>query len=243
MLASALIPVPAGWATARASRPDDARRTLLRNALLLSSALHLAAGLFLSHLLRERPGEIDLTLAMRPRVVLLPPGATDLTQLRIARPAPAGAPAKAGVPVPVRDEMISRLDRALADWLPVPGPVPGPASGGPAGVGAEATRALPPPPASTALPIGAAVDEPPRVIQRVEPTYPSFALEAGLEGRVVLHALVGTDGTVREIRVAEGSKIFIEAATQAVRRWLFQPARVGARPVPIWVEIPVRFRL
>ena len=242
MFASALVPAGPGWAAERASGPPDARRVLLRNALILSSALHLAAGLLVSYLLRDRLTE-GVTLAMRPRIVLVPPGATDLTPLRVAPLAPGGAPSASGVPVPVRDEVVSSLARTLAQWFPVPGPVSGTVSTGAADIGAGDARVLPPPPEPAPLPLGAPVDEAPRVLRRVEPVYPTFALEAGLTGRVVLHVQVGTDGTVREIRVAEGSNVFVEAATQAVRQWLFRPARVGARPVPIWVEIPVTFRL
>jgi periplasmic protein TonB len=243
MFVSAPIPAPAGWAPARAPRSHDARRALLRNALLLSSVLHLSAGLSLSYLLRERPGDALVTLAMRPRVMLVPPGAADPMPVEITRPAPSGAPSKAGVPVPVLETVGSLLARTLSDLVPVAGPVAaseGPGAAAPGGTGASA---LPPPAETAPLPLGTVVDEAPQVIFRIKPVYPPFALDAGLEGRVLLHVLVGTDGSVREIRVVEGSQIFTESAASAVGRWRFRPARVGVRPVPIWVAIPVRFRL
>lgn len=243
MFASTLIPAPAGWAPARPSRRHDARRALLRNALLLSAILHLSAGLFLSYLLRERPGDAGIRFAMRLRVVLVPPGAADLIPVAISRPTPSTASSEAGVPVPVPETVGSLLIRTLSDLPPVAGPVAGreaPGAGAPGGTGAWA---LPPPAETAPLPLGTAVDEAPQVIYRVRPVYPPFALEAGLEGRVLLHVLVGPDGLVREIRVVEGSQVFVESAESAVGRWRFRPARVGARPVPIWVEIPVRFRL
>ena len=242
MLTSAPVPAHAGWAPARASRPPDAQRALLRTALILSSLLHLAAGLLFSHLLRERLEDVGMTLAMRSRVVLLPPAGSVLVPLRTAPPASGGPSAQAGVLVPVRDELISSLNKTLSEWSPVAGPVAASAAAGAPDAGGVDARALPPPPDAAPLAIGAPVDEVPRVTRRVEPTYPSFALEAGLTGRVVLHVLVGTDGRVREIRVAEGSKVFVESAVQAVQLWLFQPARVGKRPVAVWVEIPVIFR-
>jgi protein TonB len=34
-----------------------------------------------------------------------------------------------------------------------------------------------------------------------------------------------------------------EAAVEAVRRWRFEPARRGNRPMAVWVLIPVTFKL
>jgi protein TonB len=243
MFAPALTPAPAGWALPRASSSPAARRALFRDALLLSAILHLSAGLLFSHLLRERPEDAVRTLAMRPRVVLVSPGTAEITPLKVSGPVPHRAAGETGIPVPVPEIAAAVVSDLWSAFQPVAGPPVGgeaPDGGAVAGGPSGTLR----PPAETApFPLGAVVDEAPQVIARVTPEYPLFAREAGLEGRVVLHVLVGVDGAVRRIRVVEGSEVFLESARTAVMRWRFRPARVDRRPVPIWVEIPIRFRL
>jgi protein TonB len=75
------------------------------------------------------------------------------------------------------------------------------------------------------------------------PAYPEWAREAGIEGRVVLHALVGRDGRVKRVSVKRDVRGLTDSARDAIARWIFRPATFGGRPVPVWVEIPVDFRL
>jgi protein TonB len=144
------------------------------------------------------------------------------------------------VPVPGLEPRVDGPDvnRFFAPLTPVPG-----GSGAPGDAGAATEGVLPPPPETGPLPLDAPVDVAPQIVEQVDPVYPPYALEAGLTGTVLLHVLVGADGSVRDIRVVEGSKVFIEAAVSAIARWRFSPARIGRHPVPIWVEVPVRFRL
>lgn len=77
------------------------------------------------------------------------------------------------------------------------------------------------------------------------PAYPPQAIARGIEGTVLLRALIGPDGETLEIRIhrSSGAVLLDQAAVEAVRRWAFRPALVGGRTVPAWVEVPVRFRL
>ena len=86
-------------------------------------------------------------------------------------------------------------------------------------------------------------DEPPVQIVAPEPRYPEFAREAGIEGRVVLKALVGRDGQVLQVVVLEGDRSLVDEALKAVRVWKFRPARWNGKPVTAWVAIPILFRL
>ncbi len=76
-----------------------------------------------------------------------------------------------------------------------------------------------------------------------EPAYPSLARDAGVQGEVVIRALVGEDGRVRKAIVARGPAILGEAAAAAVRGALFRPGLQNDRPVKCWVLVPVRFSL
>jgi protein TonB len=60
---------------------------------------------------------------------------------------------------------------------------------------------------------------------------------------VLLHVLVGQDGRVRTVSVIRGVTGLTEEAREALLRWTFRPATAYGRPVAVWVEIPVQFRL
>lgn len=55
------------------------------------------------------------------------------------------------------------------------------------------------------------------LIRRVTPVYPHAALLTHTEGAVVLLAVVGKDGTVRDLRVISGNPFLTSAALDAVR--------------------------
>jgi protein TonB len=88
-----------------------------------------------------------------------------------------------------------------------------------------------------------AFDEKPVPILHPDPAYPEWARENGIDGRVVLHALVGIDGRVRRVTVIRGVPGLSEAAEDALYRWTFRPAKAGRQPVAVWIEVPFSFRL
>jgi protein TonB len=85
----------------------------------------------------------------------------------------------------------------------------------------------------------------PRPLERVQPEYPELARQAGVEGLVLVHALVGTRGRVLDVRVHERHSVPLldDSAVAAVRRWTFTPAVTNGRAVAVWIAIPVRFSL
>lgn len=86
-------------------------------------------------------------------------------------------------------------------------------------------------------------DELPSVVSRVMPEYPQFARDAGVEGTVLVWALVGLGGQVEDTRVHRSIPMLDPAALEAVRKWRFTPALANRHPVRVWVAVPVRFRL
>lgn len=87
------------------------------------------------------------------------------------------------------------------------------------------------------------VDVPPEAASRVPPAYPETARQKGIEGVVLVRALVGRDGSVRRTVVTEHVAGLDEAAEAAVRQWRFKPARFQGRAVATWVAVPVSFKL
>jgi len=81
--------------------------------------------------------------------------------------------------------------------------------------------------------------------QRTEtaPVYPDSARDAGIQGTVVVMALVLVDGTVTETRVVKSIPALDGAAVDAVKRLRFKPGTAQGKPVTVWVAVPVRFKL
>ena len=87
-----------------------------------------------------------------------------------------------------------------------------------------------------------ATDEPAEPVYTVKAEYPELARQAGVQGTVVVQALVGTDGRVRDTRIVRSIPVFNGAAQDAVRQWRFKPAAAGGVPVATWVSVPMAFR-
>jgi TonB family protein len=104
-------------------------------------------------------------------------------------------------------------------------------------------RAEPAPPPSEAPVDSAAPLIPPRLVDAPDPDYPESHLGLGIEPVVELHVTVEPDGAVSDAHVEHaGDPEFDRAAVEAVRRWRFEPARRGDRPVRARVRVAVRFR-
>jgi protein TonB len=81
------------------------------------------------------------------------------------------------------------------------------------------------------------------LIHRVEPVFPTLARQTGREGRVELHALIGTDGAVRSLQFLEGDAMFYQSALDAVRQWRYKPTFLNGRPVEVDTHITVIYKL
>lgn len=93
--------------------------------------------------------------------------------------------------------------------------------------------------------LGAEAIELPELVQNPPPIYPPDALQAGIEGRTIVRAMVGRTGSVLETAIAEssGSPLLDEAAEAAVRRWSFRPALRFGLTVEMEVGVPVVFSI
>jgi TonB family protein len=80
-----------------------------------------------------------------------------------------------------------------------------------------------------------------RLIHRVEPVYPTNARMQRLQGKVTLSATIGTDGSVRQVKVVEGPPVLAESAKEAVQKWKYNPANLNGTPVEVQKEIVVMF--
>jgi len=85
----------------------------------------------------------------------------------------------------------------------------------------------------------------PRYAQNPKPAYPQEAREKGYEGEVILRVEVLSNGRVGQIEVknSSGYELLDRSALTAVKQWRFVPAKKGETPIPLWVNIPVKFQL
>ena len=80
---------------------------------------------------------------------------------------------------------------------------------------------------------------------QVKPRYPESARRAGVQGVTLLRVRVLENGRVGEVMVDQsaGFRDLDFAAVEAVKKWLFEPARRGKDAVSVWVMLPVKFEL
>jgi TonB family protein len=88
----------------------------------------------------------------------------------------------------------------------------------------------------------------PSTIDLPKPYYPEQATAAGIEGRVIVDALVDTAGVVRTalVLMTSGIELLDLAGVRAALDATFIPGRVnkvGGLPTPVWAAIPYTFRL
>ena len=65
------------------------------------------------------------------------------------------------------------------------------------------------------VPVGGNI-RPPTRVRYVEPVYPRFALRGGVQGTVILQAVIDEQGRVREVKVLRSIPLLDDAAVQAV---------------------------
>jgi protein TonB len=102
----------------------------------------------------------------------------------------------------------------------------------------------PPPPAVKLVPLRVGgVVRPPEKVHHVNPAYPPIALAARVTGIVILEALIGEDGGVRDVRVQRSVPLLDDAAEDAVRQWRFRPTLLNGQAVPVLMTVTVSFTL
>jgi TonB family protein len=85
---------------------------------------------------------------------------------------------------------------------------------------------------------------PPVRIRTVNPDYPAAARAAQLEGDVLLEAMIGTDGKVKDVAVLRSVHPLVdEAAKKAVRQYEYTPGRRNGTPESVALRLTVSFRL
>lgn len=83
----------------------------------------------------------------------------------------------------------------------------------------------------------------PEVERQVDPAYPTELMRQNVHGTVVLYALIGSDGSVNDVRVLESVDDRLdEFAREALSKWHFRPATKNGNPVALTMIVKVPFR-
>jgi protein TonB len=130
----------------------------------------------------------------------------------------------------------------------VPGGIPGGQLGGVIGGILSSTAnltavpklALPPPPKRIRVSQGVTEG---RLIQKIEPRYPTLALGAHVQGHVQLAAIISKTGEIQNLVLLSGHPLLVPAAIEAVRKWRYRPFLLNGEPVEVETTITVNFQL
>lgn len=163
---------------------------------------------------------------------------------------PEEPPVNPPPPLPKQDPPKSRLDTVIPTVptprvaplvLPPAPPLPPLPSPG-AGTGTSPPLPLDPPKPDPIM-VGAQPD--PRFARDFQPDYPGQLVRMGVEGKVTVKVLVGTDGRVKAVQqvFADDPAFFRATEQQALRRWRFKPATRDGVAIESWREMTVRFRM
>jgi periplasmic protein TonB len=209
----------------------------LRRSILLSSAIALAVvGLvalvvwIMAHNHSATP-----TVVVPYREMQAPPPLSQQTQPQVAIAQPT-APPTVGAPIPV-PESEAPQEQTIATQEEISNMI------GSGSTGGDSVVIQPPSDELPAFGEFVYVEELPEAITRVPPDYPEIARASGTEGTVMVQALVGKDGKVKDVRVVKSVPVLDDAAVKAVKQWVFKPALSNNKPVAVWVAVPVRFSL
>jgi protein TonB len=176
-------------------------------------------------------------------------GGAKATKIQAPKPTSKYTPKNVSVPVPVRmkqDASPPPVDATNEVVEGIPGGV-----GGVPGV----TTAVLGGPGSMAMPAKAPEPTPLKrirvasriaeanLIHDVPPQYPPEAGRERIEGTVVLRAVIGTDGSVKDVRVESGLPLLAQAAIDAVKQWRYKPYLLNGEAVEIDSRITINFTL
>lgn len=188
---------------------------------------------------RARGSEGERTQAEPMKVV---PPAAELVAPQIPEPAPVESPqsttesATLPLPPPPPAEQLAKE----ADTHEAPSSGSGGGAGGGVGSGTGSHEG------EGADGKGPAVrSTPAQLVSDPRPDYPADSIRRGEEGSVLCAMHVDEQGHVAEVEVlrSSGHSALDRAAAEALRRWIFEPAREDGKPVAARVLHQVVFRL
>jgi len=81
------------------------------------------------------------------------------------------------------------------------------------------------------------------LINQTRPVYPALAIQARIQGNVVLHAIIDKDSKVAQLELMSGHPLLVQAALDAVKQWRYRPTLLNGDPVEVDTTITVTFTM
>jgi len=81
------------------------------------------------------------------------------------------------------------------------------------------------------------------LIHKVQPEYPAAAKLNKIQGKVLLHAIINTEGKVVELSLISGPQELVSSAMEAVKQWQYRPYISHGQPMQADTQIAVNFKL
>jgi TonB family protein len=83
-----------------------------------------------------------------------------------------------------------------------------------------------------------------KLVSKTEPIYPEYAEQKGIQGAVLLQAIISKEGSVMSLSVVNtADPDLARAAMTAVGQWHYQPTLLNGQPVEVVTTITVDFKL
>jgi periplasmic protein TonB len=82
-----------------------------------------------------------------------------------------------------------------------------------------------------------------RLIQKIQPEYPTIAKAARIQGSVVLSAVISKTGEIENLVLVSGHPMLVPAAIKAVQQFRYRPFLLNGEPVEVETTITVNFQL
>lgn len=84
-----------------------------------------------------------------------------------------------------------------------------------------------------------------RLLNKVQPLYPAAAKAAGIQGTVILHAVIGMEGKPLSLRIMneQADPELARTAVEAVSQWRYKPTLLNGQPIEVDTTINVKFSL
>ncbi len=112
------------------------------------------------------------------------------------------------------------------------------------GVGAGSSRsdakATPGSATSVKIPSGVMAGS---LMSHVNPVYPEAAKKGKIQGSVILHAVIGKDGSMADLQVISGPEELRRSALDAVRQWTYKPYLLNGEAVEVETTVTVNYSL
>jgi len=81
------------------------------------------------------------------------------------------------------------------------------------------------------------------LLKRVNPEYPDAARRARVQGTVVMHAVIGKDGSVSKLELVSGHPMLVPVAMDAAKQWKYKPYLLNGQAMEVDTEILINFAL